>query len=328
MTDYLPPDYSLRAPRQVEAQDVLRLMNLVCNTEGDPNGAGLSLEELKNEWHAPGFNLAHDAWVVTDPGGEIVGYEEMNNRGGFASLQGDGYVHPEHASRGIGTSMLQVLEARALQMMVQAKPGLRVYVRNGMNTHDHAARQLHENEGYRPVRFFWHMEIDLNGPPPPPQWPHDIRVKSLRVGQDEHTIYQVIEEAFAEHWGHVPRSFETWSHRTLNSPDFDPNLYFLAWDGDQAAGGVMCSHHGDLAWVGTLGVRRPWRKRGLGLALLLQAFESFYRRDERHIGLAVDAANETGATRLYERAGMHVARQYVVYEKELRGGKEPADSSA
>jgi mycothiol synthase len=172
------------------------------------------------------------------------------------------------------------------------------------------------------VRFFWHMEIKLGDPPPRPQWPAGILARPLRVGQDEHTLYGLMEEVFAEHWGYVPRSLETWSHRTFNSPNFDPNLYFLAWDGDQAAGGLMGSQRGDLAWVGTLGVRRSWRKRGLGLALLLQAFEVFYRRGQRHIGLAVDAANETGATRLYERAGMRVARQYVVYEKELRAGRE------
>ena len=32
--------------------------------------------------------------------------------------------------------------------------------------------------------------------------------------------------------------------------------------------------------------------------------------------------NLTGATRLYERAGMHVARTYISYEKELRAGIE------
>jgi mycothiol synthase len=131
-----------------------------------------------------------------------------------------------------------------------------------------------------------------------------------------------MEEAFADHWGHVPRSFETWSHRTFNSPGFDPSLYFLAWQDNQPAAGLMCKHRGEMAWVGTLGVRRPWRKRGLGLALMRHAFREFYHRGDTHIGLGVDASNPTGATRLYERAGMHVAREYVLYEKELRPGRE------
>ena len=75
--------------------------------------------------------------------------------------------------------------------------------------------------------------------------------------------------------------------------------------------------------MGTLGVRRPWRKRGLGLALLYHSFGEFYKRGNRVISLGVDAASQTGATRLYKKAGMHVASEYVSYEKELRPGREP-----
>jgi ribosomal protein S18 acetylase RimI-like enzyme len=71
-----------------------------------------------------------------------------------------------------------------------------------------------------------------------------------------------------------------------------------------------------------LGVRRPWRKRGLGLALLHHAFGEFYRRGKRKAGLGVDAKNLTGAMRLYEKAGMHIHKQIDLFEKELRPGKE------
>jgi ribosomal protein S18 acetylase RimI-like enzyme len=75
-----------------------------------------------------------------------------------------------------------------------------------------------------------------------------------------------------------------------------------------------------IGWVGTLGVRRAWRKRGLGEALLLHSFGEFYKRGMKTIGLGVDAENPTGATRLYKKAGMSVAAEYVIYEKELRAG--------
>jgi mycothiol synthase len=74
-------------------------------------------------------------------------------------------------------------------------------------------------------------------------------------------------------------------------------------------------------WISTLGVRRPWRRRGLGQALLLTAFNEFYRRGEKIVALSVDAASQTGATRLYERAGMCVYQEFTLYEKELRHGK-------
>jgi mycothiol synthase len=72
-----------------------------------------------------------------------------------------------------------------------------------------------------------------------------------------------------------------------------------------------------VGWIASLGVRKPWRKRGLGLAILLRTFHEFYARGERSVGLGVDSENQTGATRLYERAGMHVVAEDVVWEKEL-----------
>jgi ribosomal protein S18 acetylase RimI-like enzyme len=77
-----------------------------------------------------------------------------------------------------------------------------------------------------------------------------------------------------------------------------------------------------LGWVGTLGVRCPWRKKGLGLALLQHSFDEFYKRGRSTIGLGVDASNPTGATRLYQRAGMYIASEFLTFEKELRPGKE------
>ena len=70
--------------------------------------------------------------------------------------------------------------------------------------------------------------------------------------------------------------------------------------------------------VEELGVRRPWRGHGLGLALLDLAFEEFERRGLTRAILTVDSENPTGATRLYERAGMSVELAWEHWEKELR----------
>ena len=89
-------------------------------------------------------------------------------------------------------------------------------------------------------------------------------------------------------------------------------------DGDEIAAALRGEpDRGGAGWVGAIGVRKPWRKRGLGLALLLHAFGEFYRRGQPRIGLGVDAQNPTGATRLYERAGMRVAYEAVAFEKAL-----------
>jgi len=124
-----------------------------------------------------------------------------------------------------------------------------------------------------------------------------------------------------------PVSFENWRLR-IETDYHDPGLWFLAWDGNQLAGVTICRFKGSAGWISTLGVRQPWRKQGLGRALLQQAFSEFYRRGARIIELAVDAQNLTGATRIYERAGMRVEHEFVIFEKELRPGTEPGEEEA
>jgi mycothiol synthase len=107
----------------------------------------------------------------------------------------------------------------------------------------------------------------------------------------------------------LPRGF-TMRHPVMD--DLDAVAAFARCQDEKALGG----------WIHTLGVLRPWRRHGLGQALLYHAFAEFYRRGINNVYLGVDAQSLTGATRLYERAGMHVVRLFKAYEKELRAGKE------
>jgi mycothiol synthase len=312
----------LRAARWADLEPVAQLILDVCTNDGDATIA-FPPEELRAEWETTGFNLETDTWVMTTNDGRVVGYEEFVNKYAHASLQGDGYVHPDFMGQGIGTTMLRALEERARQEMALAEPGQRVFIRNAMSIGDTVAREMHEAEGYKPIRFFWRMEITLDTAPPAPIWPDGIELRPFEVDGQAYLLYRAHEEAFQDHWGHTPRPFEVWKHRDIESDEFDPSLWFIAWDGNQIAGYALNRYRNGNSWVGTLGVRRPWRKRGLGLALLYHSFGEFYKRGKRTISLGVDAANLTGATRLYQKAGMHVAAEYVNYEKELRPGREP-----
>ena len=313
---------NLRNARWADLEPVAQLILEVCTHDGDATIA-VPPEELKSEWEAPGFNLETDTWVVTTAEGRVVGYEEFVNRYAHASLQGDGYVHPDYMGNGIGTAMLRALEARARKDMELAEPEHRVFIRNGMSIGDTVSREMHEAEGYKPIRFFWRMEITLDEPPLASIWPEGIELRPFDVDAHTYLVYRANEEAFSDHWGHTPHPFEEWQHRMIESENFDPSLWFVAWEGDQIAGYTLNRYRNESGWVGSLGVRRPWRKRGLGLALLYHSFADFYKRGTKVISLGVDAANLTGATRLYQKAGMHVAAEYVTYEKELRPGREP-----
>ena len=137
-------------------------------------------------------------------------------------------------------------------------------------------------------------------------------------------------ETFRDHWGHVEapeqEGFALWQHRRLHDSNYDPSLWFLAIDGDEIAGFSLCqqrtSEDPAMGWVNSLGVRRPWRRRGVAEALLYHSFGELRRRGQASIGLDVDASSLTGATRLYEKAGMSAIREFTRFEKELRPGSE------
>ena len=305
MTDSLSFGYIIRPPVMADAQGV-----------ADYGSSDASVEEVQNYWEAPRFDLAQDARIIVAPDGLIVGYEEIYPRGD-ERLEYDGYVHPRETGRGFGTLLLRWAEARAWERLGEMQPGGPVILRGNTAAVDQCASAMFSAAGFALVRQFWRMEIDMTSPPARPVWPAGITVRAMRPDHDERLAHATVEEAFADHWGHVPRSFEDWEQAVLQSEGFDPALTFMAFDGNEVAG-VVVNRHRDIAWVWQLAVRRAWRQRGLGLALLLHSFNEFYQRGDRAVGLGVDAQSLTGATRLYEKAGMHVTKRYDTYEKVLR----------
>ena len=324
MIDTLLAGFTVRAPGMDDLEGVSAVIT-ACDI-ADCGTADISLEEIRTVWQSPHFQLETDAYVVATPQGRIVGYGDVEDRE-HVRLYSFVHVHPEYWGRGIGTHLLRLTEARARQHILQARSGIRISLNNWIGGVNEAARRLLQQEGYTQIRHSWRMEIELGEAPLLPEWPEGITIRTFVPGQDEFAVYAADQEAFQDHWGHMPIDFELWEHWALKREGFDPSLWFLAVAGDEIAGLSLCKYEMDLGWVDTLAVLRPWRRKGLGMALLRHSFAEFYRRGTHKIGLGVDAQNLTGATRLYERAGMHVARQYDAYEKELRAGVELSTQS-
>jgi ribosomal protein S18 acetylase RimI-like enzyme len=172
--------------------------------------------------------------------------------------------------------------------------------------------------GYERARHFFEMEIDLADEPEQPRWPEGLALRAFEP-EDARRVYDANMEAFEDHWDPFHVGFEEWRDFFLGRPDFDPELWFLAEDEDELAGFSLCSLRdaGTVGWVHVLGVRRPWRRRGLATALLLQSFRALRAKGCAKARLNVDGENLTGAVRLYEQAGMHVARRSERHSKEL-----------
>jgi mycothiol synthase len=305
---------AIRRPTIEDAQPVVDLVNSCSIAEG--GSPDETVTNLLADWGTSGFALATDAWLALAQDGHVAGYEQIELSDDASPAELDGYVHPSYKGRGIGTRLLRLAQARAVEASAQQGAEDSVRLRATIEAANAAARALFSAEGYRGIRHFWRMEIDLDAQLPAPQWPTGITARTFVVGQDEQATYTAVEEAFADHWEHTPIAFDEWVRARTQRPDFDPALWFLALHGGEIVGTALCYQRSEqLGWVRGLGVRRGWRGRGLGLALLYQAFAAYYSRGCTTIGLGVDAQSPTGATRLYERAGMRVTEQYETIEK-------------
>ena len=271
--------------------------------------------DLREEWES--YDLERDV-VLLELDGRLAGYASFEDRGG-GRLMADGYVHPELTGRGVGAELIRLTEARASEELDTIDAGGRVYLQNASLASDPAASALFSACGYEEVRRSWRMVIDLERPPEPSEL-QGIEVRLYREPEERQAVHETIEEAFADHWQHRRRSFEEWSGNVFSVEGYDPSLVWVALEGDEIVAANVCfwKRHGEWGWVGSIGVRPSWRRRGIGETLLETAFAEFFRRGERRVALGVDAQSPTGATRLYEKAGMRVFWEAVVWEKELR----------
>ena len=263
--------------------------------------------EVADEWRQ--LDLERDAWLIFLPDGRLAGYTTLEQRA-EGRFQASGYVHPELRGLGVGGKLVDLPEVRA-----RARGG--VSIRNPIVAQDLEAVELLEGRGYRPVRHFYRMAIELGEDSDEPVWPAGLRVEPFHE-HDALVFHEAIEEAWQDHWDHNPRPFELFQDRIMGGSQYEPSLWTVVWAGDDIAGGTICeAEYYGMGWIRSLFVRRPWRRQGLGNALLLNAFRQFHERGERQVGLGVDAESATGATRLYERAGMQVVEDTAIYSKEL-----------
>jgi mycothiol synthase len=304
----LPAGYGLRAPTPDDLDAVAAVF--IADDAGDVGEIVLDADFLRDEWSRAGFDLATDAWVATDAAGTIVGYmqamlEEPN-------VECWGAVHPGHRGRGIGSALFDRAEQRASELMAGLPlPRFRFVIDVG----DRGAEAMLQSRGLCLVHHFWHMQIDLVSPLDPGPAPQGFEISEVDPVVDLPAVHAVLDEALADHWDSHSEPFDRWVDEHVNVARFDPTLWLLATQGGQPVAALTGNVQGDRGWVGGLGVRAPWRGRGLGEALLRRSFAAFSRRGLRRVVLGVDAENPTGATALYERAGMRVVKRWDVWER-------------
>lgn len=310
----LPPGYTLRAASLDDAQAFTDLV-VACDI-ADDGVSNMVLSDVLDMWS--GLDVPNDVSLVVNDQDTVVGSVEMEWKMPSTPILIDGYVHPEHSGQGIGRALLAHAEQKA-SAWAAAKGLSEFRIRSNTSGKNQQSSELFALCGYQPVRYFYRMVRSLDEPIAAPVFPEGITVRPVVKGQDERAYYDTLGESFADHWEYNLEPFEQWLKKLQNVSGYLPETHLVAYDGDQPAAILFGFLQGDgSGWVRNLGVRRPWRKRGLGFALLQQVFHVFQNHGCPSVGLGVDADSPTGATHLYERAGMHVEAKYITHDKQIR----------
>ena len=298
----------VRAPTLDDAHSVAQLIAERDRADfAEVDSISFTGDELREWWRLDEALLETDAWIALIDE-EVVAYARARREGDLANLADESCVHPDARGLGLGSSLLDLAECWARD---------RGLARIQMHVVNDDGRRLADDRGHKLVRYFWRMEIDLATEPMEPAQPEGLAIRSYRPGDDDEALHATHQNAFAEHWEFRPEPLDEWLKWRLERSDYHPELWRLATDGEEIAGGALCFGERHQGWVLDLFVGQRWRRKGLGLALLQSGFRALWQRGHTHVGLEVDSENETGATRLYERAGMRISRRYATYEKAL-----------
>ena len=298
---------SLRAPRDDEFDAILELMNrhqLAAFGEAD-----VVADELRTWFATPTLDLQRDVRLV-ERDGRLVGYADTERADATNRWWSDVKVDPDSDIEEVLPELVAWLEERAASGIIRvwsAADDVRVV---------DAFTRL----GFAPHRHSYRMEMALEGEQRTPNWPDGISVREF-APVDALRVYEANVEVWLDASDPIEESFDEWRRWTTERKGFDSSLWFLAFDGDELAGFSLCRQDDtdpSAGYVAILGVRRPWRRQGLGEALLSHSFAAFRDRGYTRATLGVDASSPTGATRLYERAGMSVYRDTVFLERPVR----------
>lgn len=325
MTAKVKVTYRVRPATMDDLPKVVALMNAA--QLADVGEVVIDEAELRTEWSDPKHNFAEDTFLFETPEGTAIAYGDVyDRREPLTRVFSWGRVHPDYRGQGIGTHLLEILEERAQKSIVKAPPHARVAIAQGIDSRHTAFIKMLEDRGYSLIRRFYQMRIELDQKPPDPQPIEGIVIRPMRFPEEAQALFEADIESFRDHWGFQPMSWEEFELFFFKREDTKTDQYFLAMDGDQIAGFSVCvektPEDPDMAWVDILGVRRPWRRRGIATALLRYTFNFYHKMGKKRVGLGVDAESLTGAVGVYENAGMSAHRVWLRYEKELRPGED------
>jgi GNAT superfamily N-acetyltransferase len=274
--------------------------------------------------------------VVMNGRDQIVGFAYCHNVEQMIVFQVGGAVEPDYWGCGIGSLLAAWAEEQAAALAKHAPLGVRVVLQTNLYPVETEAIQLFQARGFKKVREWAHLVIELDAQPAVPDLPENLSILEMDLEQDWDIVGPLMGAAFANHWGTISETFENLEE----APDLEmadeepedesysnaPGYCFVALHKQRVVGGVLCNRkwveRSDTGRVGSLFVHPEFQRRGIGRALMLAAFQAFWQIGLKRIITDTDAESFSETPRFYANLGMRPYRQEFLYEKVIRPGRE------
>jgi len=242
--------WAIRHPNRDDAETVCNLV-IACDIEdfGQPD---FDLGALLEMWSD--FDLEKNVWVIENEEKKIVGYGCLEEEGNEKAVS-YGFVLPSARGTGVGTALLNTFEARSAELSFQS--GMKKRLQNYIPTREEAKRLL-SIHGFKPVRYFKRMSIQMDKAPSPPVIPSGFVIDTFVRNQDERSVYEAYIETFADHWDFTAPEFKSWVEKTQRD-SFTPDWWFVArGEQGETAGIALCQMHEDTLFINQIGVKQAW----------------------------------------------------------------------
>ncbi len=315
--------------RNYRAQDIELLVVLLNAAEAlDHVEQGTSIAEQREMMARPGLEPTENVFVAEDEHGRLVGIAtlELKHDPGENGFRSWFNVHPMYRGRGLEDRLLARLIQRAEERINEPETEKVYFASEGSKGYE-GWQRASERAGMKEIRRFWTMCRPSLDDLPAPRFPPGLTVRNYRLGEDDAPVMDAMNDSFSEHFGYYAETMETTDHY-VHSINYRPDLTVVAIDPLQNRVAGFCHivvNQGECqrlgrqrGWIDILGVRKEYRRRGLGEALLLQGMHNLRAVGMQETVLGCDSQNTTNATRLYFRVGFQVWHEWIAYDMDLR----------
>lgn len=323
-------DHTWRSIRRSDLLDIWNLLQIVNRV--DDNDYAETLEDLEREYDDPQSNPVLDGRVIRGAFGKLAAFlrvfvsrEPMNENVAFLWSE----VAPEAREQGLEQEALDWMQDRATERLAETAQAadagaLPRFLRAAFPESAAESIALYEANGFRHIRSFFKMQRDLRKPIPHHPLPAGLTLRMYGEDIDER-LRHAFNESFRDHWGHQDVSELEWRSFIIDVSDMRRDLSLVAMERDEVVGfslnRIKTNENKRLklrrGWIGNVGTRRQWRKRGIASALIVESMRRFKAEGMDYVGLGVDASSLTGALSLYEQLGFQDYKTRVILEKRV-----------